>query len=212
MTATVYWISTTVVVDWTLTTPAGDPVTDATVNLVITKPDGSDTAAIPATHIADGLYRALYDPADAGLHAFDITASGTGNDTVKGNFYVKPDPLVGPPPTVDPTTEIGQVRLLATDIDEDALLLTDAQITALLTLEDGVRRAAAAALETIATSEVLVSKVLRTQDLATDGAKVSTELRARAADLRNQADRADDAIASGFDIADFDVTYGAFTV
>jgi hypothetical protein len=51
---------------------------------------------------------------------------------------------------------------------------------------EDVRLAAAQALDTIATNEALVQKVLRTQDLQTDGAKLSAELRARAAGLRAQ--------------------------
>jgi hypothetical protein len=89
---------------------------------------------------------------------------------------------------IDYTTPAGQVRLLIADVDETDLVLSDEQVAAFLSLEgDVVKLAAAAALEAIATSEVLVSKVIRTQDLATDGAKVSAELRARATGLRQQA-------------------------
>jgi hypothetical protein len=66
-----------------------------------------------------------------------------------------------------------------------------------------VRRAAADALDTIATSEVLVSKVIRTQDLSTDGAKVADALRKQAQVLRQQADAADAAEDDGFfDVVD----------
>ena len=212
MTATVYWLSTSIVVDWIVTTPAGVPITDATVTLTVTKPDGTPAAPIVAGHVADGLYRAVYDPTAAGLHAFDISATGTGNDTAKGNFYVKPNPAFGLPPTMDPTTMIGQVRLLATDVDEDNLIFRDAEITAFLTLEgDSIRLAAAQALDTIASNEALVSKKIRTQDLATDGPAVAAELRARAAALRKQVEDGAETDDSGFDIADFDPYYGAFS-
>lgn len=107
--------------------------------------------------------------------------------------------------TTDPTTTIGLVRLLITDVDEAAPVFTDEQITAFLTLEgDNVRLAAAQALDTMASSEVLISKVIRTQDLQTDGAKVAAELRARAQALRDQAaDRDADGNVFTFDIVDY---------
>ena len=95
-------------------------------------------------------------------------------------------------PGDDYTTPEAQVRLLIADVDTARQILTDGQITGFLALEaDNVKRAAAAALDAIASSEVLVSKVIRTQDLATDGAKVATALRAHAQQLRAQADDED---------------------
>ena len=103
-------------------------------------------------------------------------------------------------------TPQGQVRLLIADVSADVAtqILTDAQIDALLTLEgDNVKRAAAAALDAIATSEVLVSKVIRTQDLTTDGAKVADALRRQAQALRDQASAVDDMDDDGiFDVVD----------
>lgn len=86
-----------------------------------------------------------------------------------------------------------QVRLLVNDRpaigDDPNRVFTDDEIDAFLTLEgDVVKRAAAQALDTIADDEALTSKVIRTQDLATDGAKVADSLRKRAAALREQAD------------------------
>ena len=99
-----------------------------------------------------------------------------------------------PIPPIDYTTPAGQVRLLAADVDEDDPLFTNAQIAAFLTVErDVVKRAAARALDVIAVSEALVSKVIRTQDIATDGAKVAAALRAQAAALRAEADADEDA-------------------
>lgn len=107
---------------------------------------------------------------------------------------------------IDVTTPVGQVRLLIADMSEDTTkwVLTDAMIEGHLALAGvnkpyqdvpswSVRRAAAAALETIATSETLVSKAIRTQDLSTDGAKVGAELRAQAKALRDQATADEDA-------------------
>lgn len=97
---------------------------------------------------------------------------------------------------IDYSTTIGQVRLIIADVDEDELILDDAMIQGYLTLNgDNVRRAAADALDAIASSEALVSKVIRTQDLATDGAKVADALRKHADRLRAQADADDDDFA-----------------
>ena len=97
------------------------------------------------------------------------------------------------PITVDPSTDIGMVRLLATDLDDATPLFTDTQISAFLTAEGStVKLAAALALETISTSEALVSKKITTGDgLQTDGPAVAKELRERAAMLRAQARQAD---------------------
>jgi len=106
---------------------------------------------------------------------------------------------------IDYTTDVGKIRLLIPDTDEANLLLDDDQINAFLGLEGGnVKLAAAQALDTIASSEAMVSKVIRTQDVSTDGAKVAAELRARAAELRRQVDDGvgDDTV--GFDVVDFD--------
>lgn len=81
---------------------------------------------------------------------------------------------------------VSTVRLLIADTSGTPLF-TDEQIETFLALEGGVKRAAAAALETIATSEALVSKKIRDQDLSTDGPAVAAELRARAQQLRQQA-------------------------
>jgi hypothetical protein len=109
---------------------------------------------------------------------------------------------------IDYSTDLGRVRLLIPDTDEQNLLLIDPQIDALLSMEGSVKLAAAAALDIIASSEVLVSKVITTQDISTDGAKVAAELRSRAAELRRQVDDGvgDDGV--GFDIVDFDPWLG----
>lgn len=90
---------------------------------------------------------------------------------------------------IDFSTDEGKVRLLLNDVDEAAFVFTDPEIEAFLELEGGsVKRAAAQAIDTNADNEALASKVLRSQDLATDGAKVADALRKRAAALRTQAD------------------------
>lgn len=93
--------------------------------------------------------------------------------------------------TYDLETAIGQVRLLISDTDLNAVVFADAEIDGFLVLEDeNVRLAAAQALDTIASNEALVSKKIRTQNLQTDGPAVAKELRERAASLRAQNDQA----------------------
>jgi hypothetical protein len=105
---------------------------------------------------------------------------------------------------LDPATPVGMVRLLIPDRDEDNTLFTDAEVTGFLALEGAaVKRAAAAAIEVVASNEVMVGKVIRSQDLSTDGAKVSDALLKRAAELRRQADEDDPDTSGSLDIIDF---------
>lgn len=113
----------------------------------------------------------------------------------------------------------GQVRLLIADVDETRLVLTDDMIEGYLarygvepagpvTPRAPITRAAADALDAIATSEALVGKVMRTADgISTDGAKVADALRRQAAALRAQADQEDatDDVNDGsaFEVAEF---------
>ncbi len=83
--------------------------------------------------------------------------------------------------------DISAVRLLLNDVDETTSVFQDEEIEVFLGLEGGVvKLAAAQAIDTNADNELLASKVLRTQDLQTDGAKVADSLRARAQKLRDQ--------------------------
>jgi len=109
----------------------------------------------------------------------------------------------------DPSTDAGKVRLLLNDVNdapevENGLVFTDAEITAFLALEGGhVKLAAAQAIDTNATNEVLASKVLKTPTVTTDGAKVADAMRKHAAALREQHYQAlDDDFA--FEVVDFD--------
>lgn len=201
-----YWAGTTLVVDWRVTNVGGEVVPDATVTGMVRLPDGT-TANITASWVpADEVYRATYTPTMPGLHVWRLEATGTTTGAVEGSIVVQRGLLGLPPITVDPTTDIGRVRLLATDLDEVTPLFDDAQIQAFLAMTGArVKRAAAMALDTIAVSEVLISKVIRTQDLQTDGAKVAAELRARAKALRDDDtadEEADDTY--GLDIVNYD--------
>lgn len=74
-------------------------------------------------------------------------------------------------------------------------IFTDDQISGFLALyADSVRRAAAAAIDTIANNEALLYKVVRTDDLSVNGAQTADALRKRANSLRAEAD-SDDAAA-----------------
>lgn len=98
------------------------------------------------------------------------------------------EPLAG----YDPTTLVGSVRLLISDVTEPPIF-SDEEIKAFLALrKDNVTRAAASALMAIANNEALLLKYVRTDDLTIDGVKGATELRLQARQLENQAD-ADDA-------------------
>jgi hypothetical protein len=198
-----FWISKTFVVEWKVVDLEGAPVS-ATVAGIVTKPDGN-TAAMVMSNPATGTYRATFDPTEAGTHAYRLTANGGADGAEEGSFYVRPSLTGAAPIELDPSTDVGQVRLLIADVDEGSPLFTDAQIAAFLSMNGGkVRRGAAQALDVIAGSEVLVSKKIRTQDLATDGPAVAKELRAMASELRRQEDNAEgDDEASGFEIAEF---------
>ncbi len=108
-------------------------------------------------------------------------------------------PDVTPP---DYTTAIGQVRLLVPDVEQlpssvdpsadPSYLFNDSQIQALLSLySNNIKRSAAQAKLILATSEALINKVIKTDDLSTDGAKLAAELRAQAAFLMSEADKDD---------------------
>lgn len=105
---------------------------------------------------------------------------------------------------LDETLPVEHVRHLMADVGSREYL-TDDQVRTYLQINNGhVRRAAADALDAIATSEVLVGKVIRTQDLQTDGAKVADSLRKHADRLRALAADEDAAADSwdGFDVVD----------
>ncbi|WP_341719939.1 hypothetical protein QQG74_09635 [Micromonospora sp. FIMYZ51] len=111
---------------------------------------------------------------------------------------------------MDPATPVGMVRLLITDLNTSDPLFTDAELAALLAAErSSVKRAAAAALDIIARSEVLIAKHISTNDLSTNGPSVGAELRASAKALRDQAKQDEDDLIGGADawgisVIDFD--------
>jgi len=94
------------------------------------------------------------------------------------------------PFTTDISTYIGLVRLRIFDRDIANPVFQDEDITSVYnTLErQSIKRTAAFFLETIATQEALILKVIKNLQLTTDGAKLADSLMKQAADLRSQAD------------------------
>lgn len=113
--------------------------------------------------------------------------------------------------TYDTATNIGKTRMLIPDRDLSSAVFQDVEIQAFLDLNDAsIRRAAAEALETIASDQAMTLKVIRLLDLSTDGRAVSQALLERAARLREAADQADEDADGGlFDYAE--MVTGAFT-
>jgi hypothetical protein len=119
----------------------------------------------------------------------------------------------------DMTTERGRVRALIPDVEQvdftgegaPSYLFSDSHIDAFLGLygdktpRSRIKRAAADALTAVAVSEALISKVITTEDLQTDGAKLATALLAGAKQLRDDADKDDEDAEEcyGFEIVDF---------
>lgn len=115
----------------------------------------------------------------------------------------------------DYQTPIGQVRSLIPDVEllenpadlsaDPEYIFDDATLQAYLALaRDNVYRAAAIAVNTLATSEALILKVLKSDDRQTDGAKLADSLGRRAQWLDVQADEEDIEVFGGFDIVPYD--------
>lgn len=114
-----------------------------------------------------------------------------------------------PTTPIDYTTPVGRVRLLIADTNPTSLILETCQVEGYLAINGAgkteatmsqVRRAAADAMDAIATSEALVGKVMRAADgTTTDGAKLADSLRKQATTLRGLADAADAADAEDAD-------------
>jgi hypothetical protein len=101
----------------------------------------------------------------------------------------------------DPSTPAGKVRLIISDLDRENLMFSGDEIDAFLSLEDGsVKRAAAQALDAIASNEALVQKKIKLLDLQTDGPAVAKALREHATALRAQDDTEGD--DGGFDVVE----------
>lgn len=105
--------------------------------------------------------------------------------------------------TYDLATNVGIIRNIIRDADITAAFFTDEEIESFLTLySDNVFLAAAEALESWASDQLMVLKVVKLLDLQVDGAAVAREMRMRAGVLRKTAADLDEASDAGFDIAE----------
>ena len=96
---------------------------------------------------------------------------------------------------IDYNDPVSQVRLIIGDTNADDPDFDNDQIKGFLTIaRDSVLRAAADALDAIATNEALLSKKIRTQDRQSDGPAVADALRKHAEALRKRAQDEDDAV------------------
>lgn len=111
--------------------------------------------------------------------------------------------------TTDPNTNIGLVRLRIFDRDSTNPIFDDETIESVFNNieRQSIKRTAAFMLETIATQQVLILKVMKNLQLQTDGAAVGRELRMQADKLRDQAEIEDTFNGDAFDWAEqvFDV-------
>jgi hypothetical protein len=115
----------------------------------------------------------------------------------------------------DYASDIGKVRALIPDVEQvdfnddgtAGYLFSDAHLGALLATfasrGSAVLRAAAAAMRALAVSEGLIQKVVRTEDLQTDGAKLAAALLKAAKDLDDRADDEEDDEGYAMAIVDF---------
>jgi hypothetical protein len=101
------------------------------------------------------------------------------------------------------TESRGKVRLLVPDRVDTGHVFEDAEIDAFLAMEGAsVKRAAALALETIASDEVLTQKAIRMLHLSLDGPSEARALLQRAGALRAQADKEELEADGSFDYAE----------
>lgn len=108
------------------------------------------------------------------------------------------------------TENVGKIRAMIPDNTLATYIFEDDELEAFYAIEgDSLKRATALALETIASNEAMVLKVIKTLDITTDGAKVSDALLKRADKLRDQADDEEAAAGGGFDVAE--LVYDDFT-
>jgi hypothetical protein len=105
----------------------------------------------------------------------------------------------------DFSTTVGKIRALIPDVEQvdysdtgvAEYMFADAHLASLHVIAMGegnakIYRAAASALRALAVSEGLIQKVIRTEDLQTDGAKLASAILAAAKQLDDQASGLDE--------------------
>jgi hypothetical protein len=127
---------------------------------------------------------------------------------IEGSATVYVNNVEQPPEAYTLDTEVGLITFATPPAGGATIVVTyrhailsDANYATLQGLYPDTLRAAAAALDTIASNEALVQKKIRSLDLQTDGPAVAKELRAHAAELRRQAEEEDTA-AGDFEVAE----------
>lgn len=166
--------------------------------VTVKAPDGTESAPTPTSSGGGAVWTVQVPLVQAGVWYVGWTVTGTGSSTA----WDQAEAEVPPPPT----EAQDDVRLLIADTNPATRMFSLRQVAQFLRLNgDNARRAAAQALDVIAANEALVSKVIKTKDLSTDGAKVADALRKQAAELRRQADTGEDSDdESGFEIVEFE--------
>lgn len=114
----------------------------------------------------------------------------------------------------DYSSDRGKVRALIPDVEQvdfsgegvPEYIFSDEHIDAFLAISRGgtlgrVKRAAAKGMRAIGNSEGLIQKVIRTEDLQTDGAKLQQAFLAAARDMENDANEDDEAEEDGYGFA-----------
>lgn len=109
--------------------------------------------------------------------------------------------------TYEPTTNIGRVRRTIPDKVELEAFWSDEEIQSFLNDEGGDwRRACALALETMASDNLLVMKVIRVQDVETNTDRMAKLLMDRAKNLRELSAIEDSTTGDSFEVAEVVVT------
>lgn len=113
-------------------------------------------------------------------------------------------------------TDVKKVRALIPDIEpvpnpnqpyaDPEYMFADLHLQAFLDINNqNIRLAAADALEALGTSEAYIAKVIKTEDLQTDGAKMMGQFLARSRWLRQVASMEANDDPDGFDIVEYAV-------
>ena len=110
--------------------------------------------------------------------------------------------------TYNLNTIVGQLRLLAIkDTDTTDPVFTDEEYTVFHSFEgSNMRRAVARVLETVASSELYIQKVIKLLDISTDGAKLADAMLKQAKEQRKQADIEEQRDGDWWDIAEQNVS------
>lgn len=116
----------------------------------------------------------------------------------------------------DFSTTVGRIRALIPDVEQvdysdegkPEYMFSDAHLENLYAIASGsdparLYRAAASALRALAVSEGLIQKVIKTEDLQTDGAKLASALLSGAKAWEERADTVEEEEGGGMVIVDF---------